>query len=88
MSSTGVATGVEAMTSSHIEEVTEELTQPRGFEVPNTSTIPEGTTTMIGEPSSQSSLPKDLPSSVPRLGKRIKIPYILPLSLLLLIWSL
>jgi len=29
MSSTGVATGAEAVTSSHIEEVTEELTQPR-----------------------------------------------------------
>jgi len=88
MSFIGVAIGAEAVTFSHIEEVTEELTQPRGFEVPTTSTILEGTTTMIGEPSSQSSLPKDLPSSVSQLGKRIKIPYILPLSLLLLTWLL
>jgi len=50
MSSTGVATGAEAVTSSHIEEVTEELTQPRVFEVPTTSTILKGTTIMIGKP--------------------------------------
>jgi len=88
MSSTRVATGAEAMTSSHIEEITEELTQLRGFEVPTTSMIPEGTTTMIREPLSQSSLPKDLSSSVLHLSKKIKISYILSLSLLLLIWLL
>ena len=84
MSSIGVSTSAKAVTSSYIEEVTEKLTQPRGFEVPTTHTISEGTTTMIGEPSSPSSLLKVLPSSVPQRGKRIKILYILSLSLLLL----
>ena len=90
----GVVTGVddvtssEAVTYSHIEKVTKEPTHPGGSEVPNTGTIPEGTTTMTGKPSSQSSLPKDLTSSDPQLGKKIKILYILSLSLLLLTWLL
>ena len=88
MSSTGVTTDAEAVTSSHIEGMIKELVQLGGSEVPATGTILEGTTTMIGEPSSHSSLPKDLPSSDPQLGKRIKISYILPLSLLLLTWLL
>jgi len=49
------------VTSSHIEEMIKELVQLGGLEVPAIGTIPEGTITMIGEPSSQSSLPKDLP---------------------------
>ena len=81
-------TSVRAATSSHIEEMIEELVQSGDLEVPTTGTVPVGTTTMIGEPSSPSSLPKDLPSSVPQLDKRIKIPNILSLSLLLLTWLL
>ena len=88
MSPTGVATGAEAATSFLIEEMIKELVQPRGLEVPATGTISEGTTTVTRETSSQSSLPKDLPSSDSQLGKRIKIPYILSLSLLLLTLSL
>jgi len=84
MSPIGVATGAEAVTSSHIEEMIEELVRLGGLEVPATCTIPEGTTTVTGEPSSKSSLPKDLPYSDSQLGKRIKIPYILPFSLSLL----
>ena len=59
---TGVATGVEVVTSSHIEEMIKELVLPDGLEVPANGMISEGTTTTAGEPSSQSSLPKDLPS--------------------------
>ena len=84
MSPTGVATGAEAVTSSYIEEMIKELVQLGGLEVPATSTIPEGTITMIGEPSTQSSLLKDLPFLDPHLGNRIKISYILSFSLLLL----
>jgi len=62
-----------------------ELVQPEGLEVPATVMISEGTTTTVGEPFSQSSLPKDLPSLDPQLGKRIMILYILSFSLLLLI---
>jgi len=79
-----VATGVEAATSSYIEEMIKALFQPEGLEVPATVMISEGTTSTVGEPSSQSNLPKDLPSSDPQLGNRIKILYILPFSLLLI----
>ena len=68
----------------HIEEMIKELVQPGGFEVPSTDTVSVGTTTATGEPSSWSSLPKDLLSSDPQLGKRIKVLYKLPFSLLLL----
>ena len=73
MSSTGVATGAEVMTSSHIEEVIEELTQPRGFEVPATvaEEVPVSMATMTEEPSQLGSLPMDLPSSTSQLGKRV-----------------
>ena len=79
-----MATGVEATTSSHIEEMIKELAQSEGIEVPATGMILEGTATTAGEPSSQSSLPKDLPSSDHQLGKRTKILHILPFSSLLL----
>jgi len=68
-----VATGSETTTSSHIEEMIQELAQPEGLEVPATGMFLEGITTVIGEPSSQSSLPKDLPSLDPQLGKRTKM---------------
>ena len=84
MSPTGFATGAEAASSSHIEEMTKELIQLGGLEVPATRILREGVTTVTGEPSSQSGLPKNLLSLDPQLGKRIKILYILPfLSLLL-----
>jgi len=60
-----VATGVEAVTSSHIEEMIKELAQPEGLEIPAIGIILEGITTVTEEPSSQSSLPKNLPSSYP-----------------------
>jgi len=60
------------------------LVQLEGLEVSATGMISEGTTTLTGESSSQSNLPKDLPSSDSQLGKRIKILYILPFSSLLL----
>ena len=85
MSLIRLATGVEVATFSRIEEMIQELVQPEGLEVPDTGMTSEGTNTMTGEPSSQSSLPKDLPSLDSQLGKRIKILYILPFSSLLLI---
>jgi len=85
-----MATGVEAATSSHIEEMIKEQVQPKGLglEVLATGMISEGTTTIVGEPSSQSNLSKDLPFSDPHLGKRIKILYILPFLLLVLTLTL
>ena len=79
-----MATSSEATTSSHIEEMIQEVAQPEGLEVPATGILREGETTMTGEPSSQSGLPKDLPSLDPQLGKRTKMCHILPFSLLLL----
>jgi len=64
-----VATGGEAMTSSYIEEMIQELAQQEGLEVPTTRMSREGVTTVTGEPSSPSGLSKDLPSSDPQLGK-------------------
>ena len=57
--------GVGAATSSYIEEMIKELVQSEGLKVFSTGTISEGTITVTGEPSSQSSLPKDLPSPDP-----------------------
>jgi len=79
-----VATSVEAATSSHIKEMIKELAQLEGLEVSVTGMILEGMTTVTGEPSSQRSLPKDLPSLDPQLGKRTRILYILLFSSLLL----
>ena len=79
-----MATGVEVVTSSHIEEMIKKLAQLEGLEVPATGMILEGMTTVIGEPSSQSSLPKDLQSSDLQLSKRTRILHILLFSLLLL----
>jgi len=84
-----VATGSEATTSSHIEEMIQELAQQEGLEVSASEMPHEGVTTKIGESSSPSGLSKDLPSSDPQLGKRIKMCHILPFSLLsltLMLW--
>ena len=45
-----MATGVEAATSSHVEEMIQELTQLEGLEVPATGMLLEGITTVTGEP--------------------------------------
>ena len=79
-----MATGVEAATSSHIEEMIKELALPEGLEVPAAGMILEGITIVTGEPSFQSSLLKDPPSLDPQLGKRTKILHILLFSSLLL----
>jgi len=68
-----VATGVEVTTFSYIKEMIKELVRPEGFEVFASGKISEGTTTVTGEPSSQSNLLKDLPSLDSQLDKRIKI---------------
>ena len=60
-----MAIGSEAMTSSYIEEMIQELAQSEGLEVPTAETLREGTTTMTGEPSSQGGLSEDLPSLDP-----------------------
>jgi len=72
-----VVVGSEATTSSHIEEMIQELAQQEGFEVPATGVPHEGVTVEIREPSSPSGLSKDLSSSGPQLGKRIKMCHIL-----------
>jgi len=85
----GVANGSEATTSSHIEKMIQELAQQEGLEVPATGMPHEDVTTEIGEPSSPSGLSKDLSSSDPQLGKRIKMCCILSFSLLsltLMLW--
>ena len=73
MPSTGVAISVEVATSSHIVEMIKELVQLKGLEVPATGMISEGTNTTAGEASSQSNLPKNLPSLDSQLGRRIQI---------------
>ena len=47
-----MATGSEATTLSHIEEIILELAQPEGLEVPTAGMILECTTTVTGKPSS------------------------------------
>jgi len=77
-SSTGLAAGSEVITtSSHIEEMIQELAQQEGLEAPTTRMPHEGATTEVGEPSSPSGISRDLPSSDPQLGKRILMFWIL-----------
>jgi len=58
----------------------QELAELEGLEVPTTGMLLEGITTVTGELSSQSSLPKDLSSSDPHLGKITRIFHILQFS--------
>ena len=60
-----MATGNEATTSSHIEEMIQELGQQEGLEVPAAGMPCEGVTIAIGTRSSPNGLSKDLPSSDP-----------------------
>jgi len=71
LSSTGLAADREATTSSHIEEIIQELAQQEGLEAPTTGMPHEGATADVGEPSSPNGLSKDLSPSDPQLGKRI-----------------
>ena len=68
-----MATGSEATTTSHIEEMIQELVQQKGLEVSSTGVSHEGATADVGEPSSPSGLSRDLPSSDPQLGKRYRL---------------
>jgi len=70
LSSTGLAVGSEATTSSHIAEMIQELAQQEGLEAPITRMPHDGATAEVREPSSPSSLSRNLPSSDPQLGKR------------------
>ena len=72
-----MAVGSEAITSSHIEEMIQELAQQEGLEAPATRMPHDGATAEVGEPSSLSNLSRDLPSSDPQLGKRILTCWIL-----------
>jgi len=67
-----VATGNEATTSSHIEEMIQELGQQEGLKVPATGVSHEGATAEVGEPSSPGGLSRDLSFSDLQLGKRIQ----------------
>jgi len=80
-----VAIGSEATTSSHIEEMIQELAQQEGLEIPTTKMPRECVTTVTMEPSFPSGLSKDLLSSDFLLGKRTKMCHIFSFSLLLLI---
>ena len=66
-----MAAGSEATTSSHIEEMIQELAQQEGLEAPDTRILHDGATAEVGKPSPPSGLSRDLPSSDPQLGKRI-----------------
>ena len=65
-----MAADSEAATSSHIEEMIQELAQQEGVEaaaeMPQERAIIE-----VRETSTLQDLPRDLPSSDPRLGKEI-----------------
>ena len=66
-------------TSSHIEEMIQELTQQEGLEAPATGMPHEGAIAEVRKPSSLSGLSKDLSSSDPQRGKRILTCWISPL---------
>ena len=65
LSSPGLDADGEATTSSHIEEIIQELAQQEGLEASTTGMPHEGAIAEIGEPSSPSDLSKNLPSSDP-----------------------
>jgi len=67
----GQAAGNEATTSSHIEEMIQELTQQEGLEASVTGMPQESSVVEVGEASSPRDLSRNLASSDPQLGKRI-----------------
>ena len=72
-----MAAGSEATTSSHIEEMIQELAQQEGLEASTIGMPHEVATVEVGEPSPPSGLSRDLPSTDPQLGKRILTCWIL-----------
>jgi len=58
-------------TTSHIEEMIQELAQQEGLEALTTRMPHEGASAEVGEPSSPSGLSRDLSSLNPQLSKRI-----------------
>ena len=61
----------EAVTSSHIEEMIQELAQQEGVEVLTTEMPQERATTEVGEASTLQDLPRNSPSSDPQPGKGV-----------------
>jgi len=61
----------EAATSSHIEEMIQELTKQERVEAPATEMPQERAIIEVGETSTLQDLPRNLPSLDPQLGKEI-----------------
>jgi len=61
----------EAATSSHIEEMVQELTQQEGVEATATEMPQERAIIEVGEASTLQDSPKNSPSLDPQLGKEI-----------------
>jgi len=61
----------EAATSSHIEEMIQELAQQEGVEAPAAEMPQEKAIIEVGETSTLQDLPRSSPSSNPQLGKKI-----------------
>ena len=66
-----MAADSEAATSSHIEEMIQELAQQEGVEAPAIEMPQERAIIEVGEISTSQDLPRDLPSLDSRLGKEI-----------------
>ena len=60
-----MAVDSEAATSSHIEEMIQEMAQEEGVEALTTEMPQERATTEVGEASTLQDLPRDSPSSNP-----------------------
>ena len=63
----------EAATSSHIEEMIQELAQQGGVEALATEMPQEGAIIEVGETSTLQDSPRNSPSSNPPLGKKISM---------------
>jgi len=61
----------EATTSSHIEEMIQELAQQEGVEAPATEMPQERAIIEVGETSTLQDSPRNSPSLNPQLGKKI-----------------
>ena len=61
----------EAATSSHIEEMIQELAQQEDVEAPATEMPQERAIIEVGETSTLQDLPRNSPSLNPQLGKKI-----------------
>ena len=66
-----LAADSETATSSHIEEMIQELAQQEGVEAPAIEMPQERAIIEVGETSILQDLPRDLPSLDPRFGKEI-----------------